>query len=114
MGGAFGCAPHFARCPRRPVTSRFWHCECYGDLSSNTLAIMDVYWIIRPDMAAIQNIFQRHDSFPLYFSQCEVEGEDLRVWTKDLIDCILTRIDDLLKRISLTPVGEHQRPRPLS
>jgi hypothetical protein len=18
--------------PRRPVTSRFWHCECYGDL----------------------------------------------------------------------------------
>ena len=32
-GGAFGCAPHFAGCPRRPVTSRFWHCECYRDHS---------------------------------------------------------------------------------
>jgi hypothetical protein len=25
--------PHFARCPRRPVTSRFWHCECYRDVT---------------------------------------------------------------------------------
>ncbi len=33
--GAFKMRPHFVL--RRSVTSPFWHCECYGDVSTSLM-----------------------------------------------------------------------------